>query len=339
MKTLGPSPNKLSIAHEAPSKEMATMRRLRDDWRVPRRRRYALSTVRNDRRSGVILALIIGVIFSLANVAVMVSTLVYVIDSDNPSLHSKLTVIDKTLSERKKHARGSVERATKLTREQRAALAKDKEPIVSILREAGIHYIDDRTLQSIPTWAEVMRRYGDSPKDNGDKFDVEEPIKLTIEERAALAQEKATILNMLKEAGIVDVNDNTLVDLPTWAQVTRLYGEAPKIYGLETCALFRNHSDAAEHYVGTAGTFNSGTNLMSQLLMHNCQMTKRMEKYGNASKGVRWQVPWGKHTPVDDEKVRLGRTTKTDKHVDPTNILPAVMVRDPYTWMQVRTQQ
>jgi hypothetical protein len=104
---------------------------------------------------------------------------------------------------------------------------------------------------------------------------------------------------------------------------------------LETCEAFQQQrGDAADHFVGTAGTFNSGTNLMSELMIHNCQMTARMKKYGKVNKGIRWQVPWGKHTPVGNDEYRLSHVTEKDKGVDPNNILPAVTIRDPYVWMQ-----
>lgn len=75
---------------------------------------------------------------------------------------------------------------------------------------------------------------------------------------------------------------------------------------------------------------------MSELLIKNCHMTKRMEKYGPVNKGIRWQVPWGKHTPVGNDEYRLSHKSKKDKDVDANNILPAVTIRDPYVWMQVR---
>ena len=40
---------------------------------------------------------------------------------------------------------------------------------------------------------------------------------------------------------------------------------------------------------GMSGTFNSGTNLIAQLLIENCQITERMMAMGNQSKGIRWQ--------------------------------------------------
>lgn len=160
---------------------------------------------------------------------------------------------------------------------------------------------------------------------------------LSKQERAVIQQEKAPVLEILKQAGVMldDLGDAKLQELPTWNQVTSLYGHAPKIYGLETCKAFQQQQqrgDAADHFVGTAGTFNSGTNLMSELMIHNCQMTARMKKYGKVNKGIRWQVPWGKHTPVGNDEYRLSHVTEKDKGVDPNNILPAVTIRDPYVW-------
>ena len=147
--------------------------------------------------------------------------------------------------------------------------------------------------------------------------------------------DKEPVMRILREAGMDDIDNETLQELPTWSEVTRLYGLKPRIYGLETCETFRNHSDPAEHFLGTAGNFNSGTNLLSELLIHNCRMTKRMEKYGAENKGIRWQVPWGKHSPpLDDEFRNTHKTKKGDNAIDADNVLPAVTIRDPYVWMQ-----
>jgi hypothetical protein len=158
---------------------------------------------------------------------------------------------------------------------------------------------------------------------------------LTDEEWAAIRSEKKPILDMLAEAHIpiLELDSKTLRDLPTWKEVTDLYGHEPRIYGLEQCEAFQTQSDPAEHFVSTAGTFNSGTNLMAELLIHNCHIQPRMEKYGWKNQGVRWQVPWGKHTPPGDEEFRLKHKTLKSEGVDATNILPAVTIRDPYVWM------
>jgi hypothetical protein len=107
--------------------------------------------------------------------------------------------------------------------------------------------------------------------------------------------DKQPILNLLASAGhpIDPIEDKEIYDeLPTWQEVVDLYGSKPVIYGLEICEKFQAQSDPAEHFVSTAGTFNTGTNLMAELLIANCHMQKRMDKYGFVNRGVRWQVPW-----------------------------------------------
>ena len=103
---------------------------------------------------------------------------------------------------------------------------------------------------------------------------------------------KEPILQLLRDAGVAyDLDAATLASLPSWEQVTNLYGSAPVLHGLETCATFRaSGSDPGEHLLGVAGTFNTGTNLLAELLIHNCEMPARMAKYGAINKGIRWQV-------------------------------------------------
>jgi hypothetical protein len=80
--------------------------------------------------------------------------------------------------------------------------------------------------------------------------------------------------------------------LPTWSTVQRLYGDAPKIYGLDTCEKFRNTNEPSLTFLAMAGTFNSGTNLLASLMIRNCQIDERMKVYGEKQKGMRWQVKW-----------------------------------------------
>ena len=48
------------------------------------------------------------------------------------------------------------------------------------------------------------------------------------------------------------------------------------------------------------------------------------------SPGIRDQVPWGKHNPVS---YRMTHKTTTAKQVDASSFFPAVVIKDPYTWM------
>jgi hypothetical protein len=149
-----------------------------------------------------------------------------------------------------------------------------------------------------------------------------------------------------KEALAVTIDDETLAHLPSMQDVSALYGPAPVVLGLESCNTFQNDNpilDAAQHLLSVAGSFNTGTNLLAELLIANCYMPERLEHYKTS--GIRWQVLWGKHTPVDDETFRQSHRTYANE-TGPNNeppiqadaIFPAVTIRDPYKWMQsVRT--
>jgi hypothetical protein len=152
--------------------------------------------------------------------------------------------------------------------------------------------------------------------------------------RASLKRGKERVLKIIQDAGIGYVDDETLEELPLWQQVVDLYGPDPVVYGLDQCRVFQQHSPTFEHFVSTAGTFNSGTNLMAELLIANCHMEDRMKKLGDKQRGVRWQVPWGKHTPPGDDAFRNSHKTNKDRNVSVDDILPAVTIRDPYSWME-----
>jgi hypothetical protein len=128
------------------------------------------------------------------------------------------------------------------------------------------------------------------------------------------------------------VDPDTAARLPTAEAVAALYGRDPVVLGLESCERFQATGDPADHFVSTAGTFNTGTNLMAELLIANCVLPARQQKYG--TRGVRWQVVWGKHTPVDDEQFRQSHRTYDDGNVQADAMFPAVMIRDPFKWMQ-----
>jgi hypothetical protein len=145
--------------------------------------------------------------------------------------------------------------------------------------------------------------------------------------------DKEEIYEILEQAGVKrhEIDIETRRKLPTWSQVQSLYGTEPKIYGLDRCEAFTSSIEPSVSFFGTAGTFNSGTNLLAEMLIQNCQITKRMQVYGDDSKGMRWQVPWGKHTPV---QYREDHVTDTDKDVPLQNSIPMITIRDPYRWMR-----
>jgi hypothetical protein len=141
------------------------------------------------------------------------------------------------------------------------------------------------------------------------------------------------IINVFREAG-VELDDFELHDLPKWDEIVDLVGDAPIVHGLETCEAFRQSIPAVERNLGAAGMFNTGTNLVTQLLKENCKIPERVAKYGiKASReahGIRWQVSWGKHTPAH---FKSDHATDHAKDIDKETILPVVTIRDPYKWM------
>lgn len=139
---------------------------------------------------------------------------------------------------------------------------------------------------------------------------------------------KERLVDILNEAGITDVDPAAIAMLPKWSSVTKLYGDKPVILGLERCEEFRSQTDPIDASIGPAGMFNTGTNPLAMYISNNCQM-KRNKK--DKAGGTRWQVPWGKHMPASQ---RLTHTAGHDRRVNKTNVMPIVVVRDPYQWMQ-----
>jgi hypothetical protein len=155
------------------------------------------------------------------------------------------------------------------------------------------------------------------------------------EEDIDIDADKEPIYDILRQANIhpKTLDDDTRRQLPTWSTVQRLYGTEPRIYGLDTCQQFRDITSAEPSltFLAMAGAFNSGTNLLAQLMIQNCQVDERMKKYGERQRGIRWQVKWGKHTPP---KYREQHVTRTDGDVPLEYELPLITIRDPYNWMQ-----
>lgn len=145
-------------------------------------------------------------------------------------------------------------------------------------------------------------------------------------------QDKTPIVKLVQEATGTHPDVSTIQSLPNVQQVANMYGRDIQIWGLDSCNRFQNSGNPVDHFISTAGTFNTGTNLMAELLIANCYMPKR--RAANQGDGVRWQVVWGKHTPVFNETVRQTHRTYNDSFVTANNMFPIVTIRDPFQWMQ-----
>lgn len=156
--------------------------------------------------------------------------------------------------------------------------------------------------------------------------EITEDVESITYEEAIEGRER--LIDILADAGVEELDVHTIMSLPKWSSVTRLYGEGPVVIGLETCQKFRETTPLDDASIGTAGMFNTGTNPFAMYIQSNCKMPHNThDKHG----GTRWQVPWGKHTLASR---KWNQTAGRDEKVNKTNVLPIVIVRDPYFWMQ-----
>ena len=159
-----------------------------------------------------------------------------------------------------------------------------------------------------------------------------EPGEISIQQYIQISKDKnhdkERVLLLLKNnAGVQEISENTYQQLPTWSQITELYGSKPRILGLEQCESYQSYINVIQgdqKGLAVAGMFNSGTNLLSVLLASNCNLqftkTNRTKRY----LGIYPKTPWGKHNPPNISVIEN----------DPRQILPVVTIRDPYRWMQ-----
>ena len=142
------------------------------------------------------------------------------------------------------------------------------------------------------------------------------------------------IADILKSAN-VEVDYETAKQLPTWEDAISLYGEKPIIYGLETCEPYRQTVKPEDRMCGPAGTFNTGTNLLFQLMKANCDIKEAFHSKTHSEpmkNGMRWHAPWGKHNPI--ATYRLQHVAKFwGEGINQTAFFPVTMIKDPYTWM------
>jgi hypothetical protein len=122
--------------------------------------------------------------------------------------------------------------------------------------------------------------------------------------------------------------------LPTWKDVTALYGSEPVVIGLERCEEYRAHIQKANEkpLLKIAGLYNSGTNVYARLLDRNIIQHPRYGRKGRplAKPTPYEQVPWGKHCLA---KYRGKTLAIGEVDVPVESVLPIVIIRDPYRWM------
>jgi len=82
------------------------------------------------------------------------------------------------------------------------------------------------------------------------------------------------------------------------------------------------------HQTVPSRLFSRISNPLAMYLAANCVMPGNQR---DRNRGIRWQVPWGKHMLASR---KWNNTAGHDTHVNKTNVLPTILIRDPYTWAQ-----
>jgi hypothetical protein len=145
---------------------------------------------------------------------------------------------------------------------------------------------------------------------------------IVLDQQLSFPEDKRVILEVLRAAGVTSIQAPSWELLPDTRTLTTLYGpiDQPIVLGLETCQAFRDAIPQAERYVAPAGMFNTGTNALERHLTNNVFGVQKA-----------WQVPWGKHRT---ESKRLHHAAVSLEGINQTAVLPIVVIRDPFFWMQ-----
>ena len=178
------------------------------------------------------------------------------------------------------------------------------------------------------------------PKSNWDQYSME---PLQILKRAGVDPTEGFIPSMRmsqvrKAARLhMDIEKQPIEQLPSVSEIKSLYGDKSYVVGMERCQAYRDAVSPELRLMGPAGIFNTGTNLLSQLLKMNCinnarHRSKQFTRPRDAPSGMKLQAPWGKHNPVSwrlhHEAAVGGKGTNQEE------FLPIVMIKDPLTWME-----
>lgn len=143
--------------------------------------------------------------------------------------------------------------------------------------------------------------------------------------------DKQPLLDILRLARTHKLTDEEWESLPSWEQVVQRFGDKPRIIGLETCQSYRDQVKPDDRAVGPSGMFNTGTNLLFELLNKNCRIRPPSAKAPTKNHGMLWQVNWGKH---QYSRFRHSNKVHSDSNIRNSAVFPIVMVRDPWTWLQ-----
>jgi hypothetical protein len=164
-------------------------------------------------------------------------------------------------------------------------------------------------------------------KPRGIVFEPDGVVQLLATSEPERCRGKERLLQILLRAGKPDLSVKDCDSLPTWKEVTDLYGTLPVVYGLDTCEDYRRilkENSNATHQLApdirVAGLFNTGTNALETLFSLNVKEVSDINAY---------QIDGGKHVPPKQEWY-----STFDKFLKRDFELPIVLIRDPFRWMQ-----
>ena len=124
----------------------------------------------------------------------------------------------------------------------------------------------------------------------------------------------------------------TKTALPAVETVNERYGSSMKTMQSHadipsTCAAFNElNPDPTARNLGVTGLFNSGTNLLSYLLIGNCELPEAFDARLRASNA---QVTWGKHNPLSFRSIY---TAPRSTGISPETVLPILVIKDLHTF-------
>jgi hypothetical protein len=81
-------------------------------------------------------------------------------------------------------------------------------------------------------------------------------------------QGREHLLDILTDAGVEELDVPTILSLPKWSQVTKLYGDGPVVIGLETCQTFRDTIPVDDASIGTAGVESAALTDIAAIVVH-----------------------------------------------------------------------
>ena len=166
----------------------------------------------------------------------------------------------------------------------------------------------------------------ESPNKDKEKEVTMHPLQHYFDLSEAQGHNKTRILKLLRDnADITELSEETYQALPTWSDITSMYGYKAHVIGKKFhCEAFLgDQKPVNKKWLAPAGHFNTGTNLLSDAIVQNCDTPNKD-----------WQVPWGKHNPPKTKYYREQHQIPKYSKMDSNQTLPIVLIRDPFRWHQ-----